>query len=79
MTTIRDGLNDEVVLANDLPLPPTRLFERLAQVPGYTWDQTVHLTGSVACIEPALTFGTVYTVPLELRSLVRTIHIYCLV
>lgn len=24
--------------AEDLPLPPARLFERLAQIPGYTWD-----------------------------------------
>lgn len=43
MTTIRDGFGDEAVLGEDLPLPPARLFERLAQVPGYTWDQTVRL------------------------------------
>ena len=41
MTTIRDDFSDEAVLGEDLPLPPARLFERLAQVPGYTWDQTV--------------------------------------
>ncbi|KAJ5721793.1 uncharacterized protein N7483_009727 [Penicillium malachiteum] len=28
-------------LSDDLPLPPTRLFERLGQIPGYTWDQSV--------------------------------------
>ncbi|KAJ5361035.1 hypothetical protein N7541_001879 [Penicillium brevicompactum] len=25
----------------DLPLPPARLFERLSQLPGYTWDQAI--------------------------------------
>ena len=25
----------------DLPLPPARLYERLGQIPGYTWDPTV--------------------------------------
>ncbi|KAJ5601674.1 hypothetical protein N7510_011208 [Penicillium lagena] len=25
----------------DLPLPPARLFERLSQLPGYTWDQSI--------------------------------------
>jgi predicted ATPase len=27
-------------LGEDLPLPPARLFERLGQLPGYTWDQS---------------------------------------
>lgn len=27
-----------VTTTDDLPLPPARLFERLAQIPGYTWD-----------------------------------------
>ena len=27
-------------LGEDLPLPPSRLFERLAHLPGYTWDQS---------------------------------------
>lgn len=27
-------------MGEDLPLPPARLFERLAQIPGYTWDQS---------------------------------------
>lgn len=29
------------VLGEDLPLPPTKLYERLAQVPNYTWDRSV--------------------------------------
>ncbi|KAJ9619085.1 uncharacterized protein PV06_02509 [Exophiala oligosperma] len=28
------------VLGEDLPLPPTKLYERLAQVPNYTWDRS---------------------------------------
>jgi hypothetical protein len=28
------------VLGEDLPLPPSRLFERLAHVPNYTWDHS---------------------------------------
>ncbi|OJJ44276.1 hypothetical protein ASPZODRAFT_160906 [Penicilliopsis zonata CBS 506.65] len=31
--------DDSHILGEDLPLPPARLFERLAQLPGYTWDQ----------------------------------------
>ncbi|KAJ9654108.1 Chk1 protein kinase [Neophaeococcomyces mojaviensis] len=31
---------EEEILGADLPLPPTRLFERLAQIPRYTWDQS---------------------------------------
>jgi hypothetical protein len=34
-------MEDGFILGEDLPLPPARLFERLAQVPGYTWDQSV--------------------------------------
>lgn len=30
----------EDTVLDDLPLPPARLFERLAQLPGYTWDQS---------------------------------------
>lgn len=29
------------ILGEDLPVPPTRLFERLALLPGYTWDQSI--------------------------------------
>lgn len=29
------------ILGEDLPLPPQRLFERLAQIPGYAWNQNV--------------------------------------
>ncbi|KIX03037.1 uncharacterized protein Z518_06587 [Rhinocladiella mackenziei CBS 650.93] len=28
------------ILGEDLPLPPARLFERLSQVPNYTWDRS---------------------------------------
>ncbi|KAI9875826.1 MAG: hypothetical protein M1830_007946 [Pleopsidium flavum] len=28
-------------LAQELPVPPPRLFERLAQIAGYTWDQSI--------------------------------------
>ncbi|KAK5955211.1 Chk1 protein kinase [Knufia fluminis] len=31
---------EEEILGADLPLSPSRLFERLAQVPRYTWDQS---------------------------------------
>jgi hypothetical protein len=79
MTTIRDGFNDEAVLGDDLPLPPARLFERLAQVPGYTWDQTVHPTSRVCRFERVLTSRTVHPVPFELRSLVRTLRVDCAV
>lgn len=34
-------MEDSNILGEDLPLPPTRLFERLAQLPGYTWDQSI--------------------------------------
>ena len=34
-------MGDGFILGEDLPLPPAGLFERLAQVPGYTWDQSV--------------------------------------
>ncbi|KAL4810039.1 hypothetical protein BDV18DRAFT_52126 [Aspergillus unguis] len=40
-------MDDSHILGEDLPLPPARLFQRLAQLPGYTWDQTsepVHST-----------------------------------
>lgn len=53
MTTIRDGFNDGAILGDDVPPPPARLFERLAQVPGYTWDQTVHPTNPVYRVECA--------------------------
>lgn len=34
-------MEENHILGEDLPLPPARLFERLAQLPGYTWDQTI--------------------------------------
>jgi hypothetical protein len=33
-------MGDGFILGEDLPLPPAGLFERLAQVPGYTWDHS---------------------------------------
>ncbi|KAL2427946.1 Peroxide stress-activated histidine kinase mak3 [Exophiala dermatitidis] len=30
----------EDILGDDLPLAPTRLFERLSQIPNYTWDRS---------------------------------------
>ncbi|KAL4908014.1 hypothetical protein BDW74DRAFT_148417 [Aspergillus multicolor] len=33
-------MDDSHILGEDLPLPPARLFQRLAQLPGYTWDQS---------------------------------------
>lgn len=32
---------EDHVLGEDLPLPPARLFERLASLPGYIWDTTI--------------------------------------
>ena len=29
------------MLGADLPLIPEKLFERLAQIPGYVWDESV--------------------------------------
>ncbi|KKZ67766.1 hypothetical protein EMCG_06532 [[Emmonsia] crescens] len=34
-------MDDSHILGEDLPLPPGRLFERLAQLPGYIWDQNL--------------------------------------
>lgn len=31
---------EDHILGEDLPLPPARLFERLSELPGYTWDQS---------------------------------------
>lgn len=36
-------MEDNNVLGEDLPLPPAGLFERLAHIPGYTWDQSVRM------------------------------------
>lgn len=33
-------MEDSHILEEDLPLPPARLYERLSQLHGYTWDQT---------------------------------------
>lgn len=32
---------EEPVLGDDLPLPPAALLERLSQINGYTWDESV--------------------------------------
>lgn len=34
-------MEDSSLFGEDLPLLPVRLFERLSQLPGYTWDQSV--------------------------------------
>ncbi|KAL4878703.1 hypothetical protein BJY04DRAFT_195444 [Aspergillus karnatakaensis] len=34
-------MDDSHILGEDLPLPPARLFQRLAQLPGYSWDQSI--------------------------------------
>ena len=34
------------ILGEDLPLPPHRLFERLAQIPGHTWDHDSEIVHS---------------------------------
>lgn len=34
------------VLGDDLPLAATRLFDRLNQIPNYTWDKSV----DAACV-----------------------------
>lgn len=31
-----------------VPSPPLRLFDRLAQLPGYTWDQSIEPFHSVS-------------------------------
>lgn len=33
-------MEEDSILGADCPLPPARLFERLSQVPRYTWDQS---------------------------------------
>ncbi|OKL60429.1 hypothetical protein UA08_03993 [Talaromyces atroroseus] len=33
-------MEEYYILGEDLPLPPARLFERLALIPGYIWDQS---------------------------------------
>jgi hypothetical protein len=45
MQAVRDEM-DVNLSGEDLPLPPTRLFERLALVPKYTWDQSVGETAA---------------------------------
>ncbi|EED19860.1 sensor histidine kinase/response regulator, putative [Talaromyces stipitatus ATCC 10500] len=34
-------MEEDYILGDDLPLPPARLFERLALLPGYIWDQAI--------------------------------------
>ena len=36
-------MEDTDILGDDLPLTPSKLFERLSQVPNYTWDRSVWL------------------------------------
>lgn len=74
MTTIKDGFQEEVVLGDDLPLPPARLFERLAQIPGYTWDHSVGFILPLAPAGHVLIPSAVQSVSLQLRPLVSTVH-----
>ncbi|ODH49416.1 serine/threonine protein kinase [Paracoccidioides brasiliensis] len=39
----RSSMDDSYILGEELPLPTERLFERLAQIPGYVWDQNSRL------------------------------------
>lgn len=41
-------MEESNVLGDDLPLPPARLFERLAQISGYTWDPSIEPFHSVS-------------------------------
>ena len=34
-------MEEDIDCGEDLPLPPARIFERLAQISGYTWDPSV--------------------------------------
>ncbi|KAJ5158598.1 CheY-like superfamily [Penicillium coprophilum] len=55
-------MEESTLFGEDLPLPPARLFERLGQLPGYTWDQTIepfhstynhwHISGYRHALEP---------------------------
>jgi hypothetical protein len=53
---------NEHILGDDLPLPPARLFERLAHIPNYTWDQSVR-------VSPQLDSLTLTTTPSLRRSI----------
>ncbi|OQE40931.1 hypothetical protein PENCOP_c005G00711 [Penicillium coprophilum] len=55
-------MEESTLFGEDLPLPPARLFERLGQLPGYTWDQAIepfhstynhwHISGYRHALEP---------------------------
>lgn len=55
-------MEESTLFSDDLPLPPARLFERLGQLPGYTWDQAIepfhstynhwHISGYRHALEP---------------------------
>ncbi|KAJ5793666.1 hypothetical protein N7457_000265 [Penicillium paradoxum] len=55
-------MEESTLFGEDLPLPPARLFERLSQLPGYTWDQATepfhstynhwHISGYRHALEP---------------------------
>ena len=54
------------LLGDDLPIMPERLFERLAQLPGYVWDETV--CGSMYVVEDSefANFKPARAIPLNL-------------
>lgn len=59
----------------ELPAPPSHIFERLAQIPGYTWDHTVDpfhsvRQGSPSVVTP-LESGLLTMTASELRQLAR--------
>ena len=44
------------------PEPPPRLFERLASIPGYTWDRNVRPFHSVSADDTATLYMIAYTI-----------------
>lgn len=47
----------------ELPAPPSHLFERLALIPGYTWDQS---------IDPFHSVSPMFTLHMDVRSLIAS-------
>ena len=47
-------------ILGDGPSPPSRLFERLAQIPGYTWDQSIKPYHSVSTQQQLLLLNTMH-------------------
>jgi len=56
----------------ELPVPPPHLFERLAQIPGYTWDHDIDPFHSVSHSHFTLSLHVRFLIPAfqtELRQL----------